>query len=181
MGRDNRTIRTYDQTIERTVQMNNRAVRCEKWCTRHTKSSGFSIGLTMQGLKAPSIAKVLQEERLSCSRCRIAKFLKVNKATGLIARQPGSGQPSKIIEEIKHIVEEQMRLDDETTAHQLHRSLTEKGYSVSLRMILWCRTAIGWTFRGSAYCQLIRDTNKTKRLTWAQQHLHVHDSFEDII
>ena len=65
-----------------------------------------------------------------------------------------------------------MRLDDETTAHQLHRLLVEKGYSISLRTILRCRTALGRTFRGSAYCQLIREANKTKRLAWAQQHLH---------
>ena len=131
------------------------------------------------GLKAPSIAKALQEEQLRCSRCGIAKFLKVYQATGSIERQPGSGRPSKITAEIKRIVEEQMRLDDETTAYQLHRLLTEKGYLISLRTILRCRTALGWTFRGSAYCQLIRDANKTKRLEWAQQHLN--DSFEDVI
>ena len=28
----------------------------------------------------------------------------------------------------------------------------------------------GWTFRGSAYCQLIRDVNKEKRLEWALQY-----------
>ena len=131
------------------------------------------------GLKAPSIAKAFQEERLRCSRCGIAKFLKVYRATGSIARQPGSGRPTKITVEIKRIVEEQMKLDDETTAHQLHRLLIDKGYSISLRTILRCRTALGWTFRGSAYCQLIRGANKTKRLHWAQQHLR--DSFEDVI
>ena len=76
--------------------------------------------------------------------------------------------------EIKCVVEEQMRLDDKTTAHQL-----QKGYSISLRTILRCRTALGWTFRGSAYCQLIREANKTKILAWAQQHLH--SGFEDAI
>ena len=72
-----------------------------------------------------------------------------------------------------------MRADDETTAYQLHRLLNEKGYSISLRTILRCRTALGWTFRGSAYCQLIREANKAKRLTWAQQHLN--DTFDDVI
>ena len=40
--------------------------------------------------------------------------------TGSIARQPGSGRPSKVTAEIKELVEAQMRLDDETTAFQLH-------------------------------------------------------------
>ena len=132
-----------------------------------------------QGLKPPSIAKALEEERLSYSRYGVTKFLKEYQATGSIVRQPGSGRPSKITAEIKRIVEEQMRLYDETTAHQLHRLLVEKGYLISLRTILRFRTALGWTFRGSAYCQLIREANKTKRLAWAQQHLH--SSFEDVI
>lgn len=116
---------------------------------------------------------------MSSSRCGIAKFLKVYQSTGSITRQPDSGQPSKITAEIKCIMEEQMRRDDETMAFQFHCLLVEKGYSISLRTILRCRTALGWIFRGSANCQLIRAANKTKRLTWAQQHLHI--SFQDVI
>ena len=63
---------------------------------------------------------MLAKEKLKCSRVGVAKFLKVYEATGWIARQPGSGRPSKITVEIKDKVEEQMRLDDETTAYQLH-------------------------------------------------------------
>lgn len=122
---------------------------------------------------------MLDEEQLNCSRVGIYKFLRTYSATGSIGRRIGSGRPSKITGEIKQIVEQQMRLDDETTAYQLHRLLTEKGYSISLRTILRCRSALGWTFRGSAYCQLIREVNKQKRLQWAQQHLG--QSFDDVI
>ena len=131
------------------------------------------------GLKAPAIAKELCKENLNCSRVGIYKFLKKYEATGSIRRRVGSGRPLKITAEIKQIVEEQMRADNEASAYQLHRLLTEKGYSISLRMILRCRTSLGWTFRGSAYCQLIQEANKVKQLTWAQQHLS--DSFDDII
>ena len=72
-----------------------------------------------------------------------------------------------------------MQHDDETTAMQLHRLLTDHGYSISLRTILRCRTSLGWTFRGSAYCQMIRDVNKEKRLAWAREHLG--DLFDDVI
>ena len=73
--------------------------------------------------------------------------------------------------EIKRIVEEQMRLDDETTATQLHVLLNSRGYSLSLRTILRCRTSLGWTFRGSSYCQLIWNVNKVKRLEWAKENI----------
>ena len=41
------------------------------------------------------------------------------------------------------------------------------------------RKLLGWTFRGSAYCQLIRAQNKEKRLEWAESYLH--DGFEDVV
>ena len=124
-----------------------------------------------QGWKAPTIAKRLKEEGLSGSRRGIDKFLKRFQETGSIARQPGQGRPSKITSEIKEIVEAQMRLDDETMAIQLHQLLISRGYNIGKRTVLRCRTSLGWTFRGSAYCQLIREANKAKRLAFAQKYV----------
>ena len=45
--------------------------------------------------------------------------------------------------------------------------------------MLCSREQLGWTFRGSAYCQLIRNVNKEKRLLWALQHQN--DRFENVI
>ena len=64
-----------------------------------------------------------------------------------------------------------MQEDDETTAIQLHALLVSRGYQISKKTIPYCHAALGWTFRGSAYCQLIRESNKIKRLEWARQHL----------
>ena len=136
--------------------------------------------LRSQGLKAPTIARMLRdEENLQCTCVGVSMFLKRFEETGSLTRQPGSGRPSKITAEIKEIVEEQMQFDDETSAVQLHRLLNDRGYSISLRTILRCRTSLGWTFRGSAYCQLIREANKEKRLVWAREH--VGESFDDVI
>ena len=131
-----------------------------------------------KGYKAPTIAKLLHEEGLQCSRVGVAKFIKKFQDTGNINRHVGSGRPSKVISEIKQVVKEQMQQDDETTALQLHRILTDKGYHISLRTILRCRTSLGRTFLGSAYCQHIHESNKVKRLAWARKHLH--DSFDEV-
>ena len=138
--------------------------------------------LSQRGHRLPTISRMLQEEGMTSSRKGVANFLKRYRSTGTIALRPGSGRPTKVTEEVKRIVEERMRNDDETTAYQLHQLLTSKGYGISLRTILRCRTALGWTFRGSSYCQLIRDVNKTKRLEWAQEYLSEAESgFEDVI
>ena len=64
-----------------------------------------------------------------------------------------------------------MRADDETTAVQLRAKLIAKGYSLTLSTLLRCIKSLGWMFRGSAYCQMIREANKAKRLEWATRYL----------
>ena len=72
-----------------------------------------------------------------------------------------------------------MQEDDETTDVQLFHLLKQKGCNISLRTILRCWAQLGWTFRESSYCQLIRQPNKIKRLDWARAHLG--DKFEDVV
>ena len=66
----------------------------------------------------------------------------------------GSGRPTKISVDVLRIVENCMQQDDETTAIQLQKILVENGHSISLKTILSSRQKLGWTFRGSAYCQM---------------------------
>ena len=132
-----------------------------------------------KGLKTPTIYKRLQLEGIECTRENIHRFLKRYEITHSIRRKPGSGGLSAITEEIKGLVEQQMQTDDETTVLQLHKLLVSRGYKISARTVLRCRKALGWTFRGSAYCQLIRDVNKVKRLAWVRDNLN--DSFDDVI
>ena len=140
------------------------------------------LTLSNEGMRAPTIARVLRAEGVRASRRGILKFLTRYKNTQTIARQPGSGRKTIITEDIQHIVEERMREDDETTAMQLHQLLTSHGYNLSRRTVLRCRTGLGWTFRGSAYCQLIRAANKEKRLQWAERYLsEALDGFSDVI
>jgi hypothetical protein len=75
-------------------------------------------------------------------------------------------------EEVRSIVEQTMRADDETTAEELREVLHDKGHKLSVSTALHCRSALGWSVRGSAYCQMIREVNKEKRLDWAKEHLH---------
>ena len=140
------------------------------------------IALHGEGLKAPTIAGKLRDEGIHVSRVGVHKFLCVFKATHTINRRSGSGRPSKITPEIKALVDQQMVRDDETTAYQLHRLLLCNRYNISLRTILRCRIELGWTFRGSAYCQLIRACNKEKRLEWAHTYLtEARSGFENVI
>ena len=98
---------------------------------------------------------------------------------GTIARKEGGGRKTKITPEIRNIVEQQLHLDDETTASQLYILLSGMGHHLNLRTILRCRTSLGRMFRGSAYCQLICEPNKQKRLEFAREHRN--DNFANIV
>ena len=133
------------------------------------------------------------------------KFLKVYEEIGSTARRPGSDRPSKITQHVKDLVEAEMQSDDETTATQLHTMLNKNrhffndDFEVCIKFLFYstlhcifmcktnwtctctcrCRTSLGWTFRGSAYCQLIHEVNKMKRLEWARKYQG--DNFDDVV
>ena len=131
------------------------------------------------GCRPPTIVKLLLEENLKVSREGVAKFIARFIETCSLSRKPGSGRPLSITQQMQAIVEAKMREDDETTAYQLRSLLLSQGFNISKRTVLRCRTQLGWTFRGSAYCKLIRHANKVKRLEWARQYLH--NSFDDVV
>ena len=64
--------------------------------------------LNWKGFRPPTIQKILEKEVLTSTKIGIYKLLERFKNTGCITRRPGSGRPSKVTEEIKQIVEEQM-------------------------------------------------------------------------
>ena len=123
------------------------------------------LALSRDGLRPPTIARILAQKGVKASWQGIDKFLLRYEEDGSTSRRKGSGRPTIITKDMREIVEERMQADDETTARLLHRCLMEEhGYSSCERTALWCRTGLGWTHRGSAYCQLIRTVNREKRL-----------------
>ena len=102
------------------------------------------VYLRMKGLKTPTITRILKErESLPMTRVGIHEFLKRFEETGCLMRRPGSGRPSKMTIEVKRVVEQQMRLNDGMTTTQLHALLVSKGYRLSLKTILRCRSSLG--------------------------------------
>ena len=138
------------------------------------------LALFWKGYKVSAIVEYLVlEDGIRTSKQGVRMFLKHFRATNSIARKPGSGLPPKLSHEIQKVLEDTMREDDETTATQLQAKLSTMDVHVSLATIVRNRLALGWTYRGSAYCQLIRNENKLRRLNWASTYLH--DNFEDVI
>ena len=130
------------------------------------------LSLHWQGRKVSAIVEhLVLEDGIRVSKVGVRRFIKRYNTRGTIARQPGSGFPPKITPRIQAIIEVAMREDDETTATQLQSRLATYGVYVSLATILRSRQMLGWVYRGSAYCQLIRTVNKQKDLNG---HVHTY-------
>ena len=135
--------------------------------------------LMSQGLSVSDTVMALEREGINTCRQTVWRFRTHYTTYRSIAPRPRPGRPTKLTERAKNIVEAEMQGNDETTAKELAAILSRAGYRMSLRTVLKCRRALGWTHRGAAYCQLIRDQNKERRLVWAREHLR--DEFTDVI
>ena len=119
------------------------------------------------------------EDHIQSTKQGVRHFLKHYRQTNSIVRKPGSGLPPKLSPQLQRLIEDTMRRNDETTATQLQAMLASENIYVSLATIVRNRASLGWTYRGSAYCQLIRQVNKQKRLDWARTH--IGDNFSNVI
>ena len=157
-------------------------VTIKQWFTVATQQQ--ILFFSRKGKKSTTIVLLLREEGIYVTAPGVRNLLKKYEETGTISRRLGSGRPSKITPEVLRIVEEQMEKDDETTATQLQKILLDHQLYLSLTTILRSRSQLGWTFRGSSYCQLIKTVNKVKRLDWAKKYEHltsIEDSFGDVV
>ena len=124
----------------------------------------------------------MHREQIYVSKSGVWRFLKGYKERGDIQRKRGSGRPTVICEEAREMVDQKMEEEDETTTNELQCHLESQGHSVSASSVLRCRQQLGWTHRRSAYCQLIREGNKPKRLDWAKEYLEEGSAgFRDVV
>ena len=134
----------------------------------------------LQGDSIKSIIVSYEKRGETVSRQTIWRWLKHYRThDGSTSPLPRGGRPTKLTPEVLQLIDSAMQGDDETTAQELVVKLHDLGFLMSKRTVLAGRKILGWTHRGSAYCQLIRDVNKQKRLQWALAH--VNDEFHNII
>ena len=116
-----------------------------------------------QGASVKETMECLHKEGIFPCRQTVWWFKSHYDTHGSIEPLRSSGWPTKLTDEVLQVIETAMQEDDETTAREISVRLQQLYIShMSLRTILKGRKLLGWTFRGSAYCQLIRAQNKVK-------------------
>ena len=135
--------------------------------------------LTREGASVAQVVETLKRERIVTCRQTVWRMQRHIAEYGIVEPLPKSGRPTKLTATALQSIENSMQQDDETTAKELVTTLRGNGVSVSTTTALKGRRLLGWTRRGTAYCQLIRAANRIKRLEWARQNTGA--TFEDVI
>ena len=156
--------------------------RSKQSCRRylHIRESESNL-LDECGLHPVAIFKELKAEGLSASNPSVARIIKKFKLTGSLENLTRSGRPKKLDEAAKAFIDAQMRRNDETTSRQIQKRLAKHGVTVHASKVRRSRKEQGSTLQNTAYCQMIREANKTKRLEYAQRVIDTGDTFDNVI
>ena len=139
-----------------------------------------AVHMLLEGATTKDVVEHLQRGGVKVSRQTIWRLLHHYRQHKKCTPLPRCGRPKLLTPRKMTVIEENMQRDDETTGKELAVKVFQRtGVRLSQRSVYRGRRELGWSYRGAAYCQLIREVNKQKRLQWAEQH--VEDLFTDVI
>jgi transposase len=80
------------------------------------------------------------------------------------------------------LLEKKIRENPERSSFELqHILIQEANLVISASYIRTLRRRLGWICKRTKYGQMIRDTNKEKRVLWATKQLEAGENFDDVI
>ena len=120
------------------------------------------------GKSYKEMVQCFASERHATTKVGVYECLKCYEEMRMISHASGSSQPSKTIAKSQRVIEEQMERDDRTTGKELQKLLSQNGIGVVSSTAVRWQTELGWTSKGTSYCQMIQDVNKEQRLEWAR-------------
>jgi hypothetical protein len=141
------------------------------------------IRLQEQGLKTFSIVKHLNSQGHRICRQQVNYWCK-QYISGYFV--PGVINSKKVIFKKvcvrdAEIVEKTLRENPQQSATNVHKTLKSDGYELSLSTTKRIISAVGYTSASPRYGQLVRDTNKEKRIHFCQTLVNSNDTLCDII
>lgn len=96
--------------------------------------------------------------------------------------RPGHATGRVVQDEHLGLIERAMQDNPETSSADLQQSIRDQtGTNVSSSTLRRHRANLGWTYKRTRYCQLIRDVNKQKRLEWCRQQLANNETFDNVL
>lgn len=130
--------------------------------------------------------KLLREDNQKISPSTAYSWVKKEENHGkdyvYSSRRPTNARQTRVQDRHLQIINQCMQDNPELSSVDLQKILLNKtAVCLSSSYIRKLRVKLGWTYKKTKYCQLVRDGNKVKRLEWAQRQLANHERFDDVI
>ena len=131
------------------------------------------IILRRLGYSLTDIKYKLQEEDVYVTVRSLQRLCKKFRDKHTIQDLPRTNKTRKLSQEMRTLLDEMLKENDEMTARQIRATLYDKfpDLKVSLATVKRVRKENGWVCTRPHYCQLIREVNKLKRKEWCQQQI----------
>ena len=96
---------------------------------------------------------------------------------------PRAARTKKLLQEHYLFIDNAMAENDELTTHKLMilRFAKFPNLDVSLSTVKRAKLDLGWGSTKPRYCQLIREANRSKQLTWCEERTAEGDTFDDVV
>ena len=139
--------------------------------------------LKKQGYTYREIASRLKEENIIVTINSLYLLVTKYRHTNSLVDKPRQSRSRLLNREHYFFIDNQLLLNDELTTRQLRNLLVQEfpELCVSLSTVKRARYELGWVVSNPKYCQLIRDANKEKRLTWCKKMIQEKEQFNDVL
>ena len=147
------------------------------------ESRRWAITLYQNGYKLQEIRSRFEEEDIFISYKCLWELIKKYHGTQRIADMPRAARTKKLQQEHYVFIDNTMAENDELTARKLMEMLLTEfpNLDMSLSTVKRAKLDLGWVSTKPRYCQLIREANRSKRLTWCEERTAAGDTFDDVI
>ena len=102
----------------------------------------------------------------------ISYFLKKFKDMGTITRKAGTGRKPTKTRTVLEFIDREITKDDEILLGDLKSKVEEQGLKASISSVHHWKQELGWTSKGTKYCQMVQEANVGERLAWAKENVH---------
>ena len=138
----------------------------------------FIVEKRNEGQGYNTIRKLLHDQKgVTVTKRAVRNLCLKAEQTGSVADKRRHGR-SKLNEEQKQYLDRLIQDKPDSTAKELATKLQEE-YNVVLHRstVSRARKQLGYTSAAVKYCQMIRNTNKDKRLEWCREMQEAHEEF----
>ena len=139
--------------------------------------------LRKKGYSVDNIRTRQAEEQIFVSKMALCALMKKYEKHVSIRNLPKPKPPHILNFDQVKFIDDSLAENDEMTARQLQTAVVKKwpNVKVSISTMKRMRQSLGWVATRPKYCQLVRQVNMDKRLSWCTDMVKSKETFDNVL